>query len=348
MDIYVILIIALLFFTVGFLFLNRVNPTSLFTGTAFICMLLTLIVLLFALLSNHNETLAYWIVIPIALLFVLITLFWIVILVIAVLINTRIMLKRERKSVANLLPIICLIALIVVEIVLAVINYFLGDYQIIKILLTFINACISYFIFLFLMYAFTATLYKLLPSIRKMDYILILGAGLNKDRVTPLLASRIDAGIAFFHKQKKRKKHRPTIILCGGQGPDELISEAQAMSNYVEETYGFGYPIYLEDQSTTTLENIAFAEKIAQEKDGISSFRSSHIALATSDYHLLRAGKIAQTMKISTFGVGGKTRFYYIPTAFIREFIGYVVLKKRFHLIILLIILLFSIGQYLL
>ncbi|MBQ0140972.1 MAG: YdcF family protein [Kurthia sp.] len=348
MDIYIILIASILFFTISFIFLNHINPTSLFTGMAFILALLALMTLLFALLSNYNERLAYWIVIPIALIFVLIAVFWIVILVTAVLINTRIMLKRERKSVANLLPLISLISIIVVEIVLAIINYFLGDYQLVKILLTFVNGCISYFIFIFLMYAFTATLYKLLPSIRKIDYILILGAGLNKDRVTPLLASRIDAGIKFFHKQKKRRKHQPTIILCGGQGPDELISEALAMKNYVDETYGTDYPIYLEDKSTTTLENIAFAEKIAQKQDGIHSFKESNIALATSDYHLLRAGKIAQTMKISTFGVGGKTRFYYIPTAFIREFIGYVVLKKRFHLIILLVILLLSIAQYLL
>lgn len=346
MDIFLLLSFSIIFFLVVFLILNHFNPTSLFTGMAFILFFAMLMVLLFALLSNYNETLAYWIVIPIAILFAIIALFWIFILVVAVLINTRIMLKRERKSVANLLPIICLVALIIVEIALAITNYFWGDYKTIKVLLAFVNASISYFIFLFLMYAFTATLYKFIPSFKKINYILILGAGLNKDRVTPLLASRIDVGIKLFHKQNKRKNHQPKIILCGGQGADELISEAQAMKNYVDETYGITYPIYLEDQSTTTQENILFAERIAQQQDGIQSFKQSNIALATSDYHLLRAGKIARTLKIIAFGAGGKTRFYYIPTAFIREFIGYVVLKKRFHLIIIGLLLALSIVQY--
>lgn len=346
MDIYLSLSFSIIFFFLIFLLLNRFNPTSLFTGMAFILSFLAIITLLFTLLSNYNETLAYWIIIPIAIVFVIIALFWIVILISAVLINTRIMLKRERKSVANLLPIISLIALFLVELSLAIASYFWGSYSTVKVLITFVNACISYFIFIFLMYAFTATLYKLIPTLRRIDYILILGSGLNKNRVTPLLAGRIDAGIKLFQKQKRRKKHQPTIILCGGQGADELISEAQAMKNYVDETYGTDYPIYLENQSTTTLENLLFAEKIAQEKDGITNFENCKIAIATSNYHLLRAGKIAKTLKINAFGIGGKTRFYYIPTAFIREFIGYIVLKKKFHLLVIFLLLAFSTIQY--
>lgn len=165
---------------------------------------------------------------------------------------------------------------------------------------------------------------------------------MNKDRVTPLLAARIDAGIAFYHKQFRRKKHQPTIILSGGQGADEGISEAQAMYIYIVETYGLEFPLYLENRSTTTLENLCFSEQLAIEKDGIESFKKSNIAVATSAYHLLRAGKIARTLKMIAFGVGGKTKLYYIPTAFIREFIGYMSLKKWFHSIVLLLIFIVS------
>lgn len=347
MDFILILSLITLFFLFAFFLLNKYNPTSLFTGLAFFAWIGMILGTIFIIISLYSERAALLIILPFAIIFIFIAMFWIFILIIAVLINTRIILKRERKSIANLLPLIALIGIILVEIVLFILNFFPDKYNIIKILTTFINGVMTYFIILFLMYAFTAIMYKFLPTFKKIDYILILGAGLINDKVTPLLAGRIDAGIRFYDRQRTKKKHQPTIILCGGQGADEGISEAQAMKNYIESNYQNVYKIYLEDQSTTTLENIRFAEKIAQQKDHITSFKKKKIALATSDYHLLRAGKIARTIGIPAYGIGGKTRFYYIPTAFIREFIGYIVLKKWLHIIMIALILLASISVFL-
>ncbi|WP_161947224.1 YdcF family protein, partial [Streptococcus suis] len=64
----------------------------------------------------------------------------------------------------------------------------------------------------------------------KLDYVVVLGAGLIGNKVTPLLASRIDKGIAIYQKQPGSK-----LIMSGGQGPDELIAEGQAMANYALE-----------------------------------------------------------------------------------------------------------------
>lgn len=346
MDFTLLLILFTLFCLIAFLFLNKYNPTSLFTGFAFFSFIFMLLATLFTMLSLYNEKAAIFIILPFAILFVIVALLWIFILIAAVLINTRIILKRERKSIANLLPLIALLGFFVVEIMLFILSFFPDKYNIIKMITTFVNGMMTYFIFVFLLYAFTAIMYKFMPTFRKIDYIIILGAGLINDRVTPLLASRINAGVQFYKKQVKRKKHNPTIILSGGQGADEGITEAQAMKNYIDETYNESFNIYLEDQSTTTLENIRLSEKLAQEKDGISSFKHKKIALATSDYHLLRAGQIARKDGIPAYGVGGKTRFYYIPTAFIREFIGYVVLKKRIHLIMTILIFLGSILSF--
>lgn len=342
MGLYLILFLLLFFFIILFFVLNKYNPTSLFTGSTLLLVFATICFISISLLTLYSERLAYWIILPIAIIFGLILIFWFIILLIAVLLNTRAVLKRERKSVANLLPLISFIGFIVMEIIIYLLHYFLGEYRIVKMLISCIQASITYFIVVFLMYTFTAFMYNILPTMKKIDYIVILGAGLNKDRVTPLLAARIDAGIAFYNKQFHRKKHRPTIILSGGQGADEEISEAQAMFNYIEETYGSEFPVYLENRSTSTLENLYFSEQLAIEKDGIESFKKTNIALATSAYHLLRAGKIARTLKIIAYGVGGKTKFYYIPTAFIREFIGYMALKKKFHIIVLLLIFIVS------
>lgn len=325
---------------IAFLFLNKFNPTSLFTGFTLLVLFGLIIALLFLGISTFNEQLALWLILPFGIVFVFFAVFWVIILLIAVLINTRTILKRERKSVANLLPILSLISLIIVKLVLFLLNYYLGEYMVIKTLITFVDSLISYFIFIFLLYTFTAIMYKVIPTFKKIDYVLILGAGLINDRVTPLLASRIDAGVSFV---KKQKKQQATIILCGGQGSDEGISEAQAMKNYIDENYAEEFLIYLEDQSTSTEENISNAEVVAKKHDDISSFKMQNIAIATSNYHLLRAGKIAQKIGYSAFGIGGKTKFYYIPTAFIREFIGYIFLKKRFNILMVIIILIGSI-----
>lgn len=336
-----LLLLFLIFFTaIAFLLLNKFNPTSLFTGFTLIVLIGIIITLFFFTIAAYNEQVALWVILPFALVFIFFAIFWVLILLIAVLINTKTILKRERKSVANLLPILTLVTLIVVKLALFLLDYYLGEFMIIKSMITFVDSLISYFILIFLLYTFTAIMYKVIPTFKKIDYVLILGSGLINDRVTPLLASRIDAGIAFVEKQKK---HQATIILCGGQGADEGISEAQAMKNYIDENYEKEYLIYLEDQSTSTEENILFAEQVAQKHDDVSSFKMKNIAIATSNYHLLRSGKIAQKIGYSAFGIGGKTKFYYIPTAFIREFIGYIVLKKRFHIFIVIIIFIASI-----
>ena len=55
--------------------------------------------------------------------------------------------------------------------------------------------------------------------------------------------------------------------------------------------------------------------------------------IATSDYHLLRAGKLGNRLGIFVRGVGSKTKAYYLPTAFIREYIGYLAMTKKRHIL---------------
>lgn len=338
MDVYLFLIaISLVLFFCSFV-LHHVNPTSLFTGLAILLFILSVGLIFFATLLNHFEHFTFWLIVPIAIFFLIIAVFWLFILVIMVFVNTRAVLKRERFSIGNLLPLFSLIGFVVLELILFLLQHYYGDVRVVKMMLVFIHSTISYIILLFSLYTFTAIYYKWMPTFKKIDYILILGSGLIKDQVTPLLAGRIDAGMQFFKKQKVK----PTIIVCGGKGADENISEAEAMKKYIVENYESDLPIYLENQSTTTEENIQFAEKVVQEQDQ-RDLKKANVAIATSTYHLLRAGKLAQQLGIRAFGIGGKTKLYYIPTAFIREFIGYIVLKKRTNILIVSFLLLFAI-----
>ncbi|WP_303974933.1 YdcF family protein [Streptococcus merionis] len=168
----------------------------------------------------------------------------------------------------------------------------------------------------------TAAILNNLPiRTKNLDYVVILGAGLiNGKKVTPLLASRINKGIKIYRRNPKSK-----LILSGGQGPDERISEAEAMQRYA---ISQGVPeedILLETQSKSTQENIRFSRALVAKED--------RIAIVTNYYHLFRALTLARKEKISCIGYGAKTKFYFSLNAFVREFVGYLVQTKIWQIL---------------
>ena len=157
---------------------------------------------------------------------------------------------------------------------------------------------------------------------RKIDYVVVLGAGLIGERVTPLLASRIRKGIKVYKDNPGSK-----LIMSGGQGPDEVVSEAFAMKSYALEQGVDEKDIILEDKSTSTEENIIFSKKF------IPADKS--FAVVTNYYHVYRALVQARTLGFRCIGYGAPTKFYFSLNAFIREFIGYLNFKRKIHAIVL-------------
>lgn len=133
--------------------------------------------------------------------------------------------------------------------------------------------------------------------------------------MTPLLKQRIDKAIEAFYKSKNPNIR---IIASGGKGNDEKISEAQAIANYIEkETTVPTDRIILEDKSTTTYENLLFSKKI-----GESLIENPKFLFVTNNYHVYRTSAYARKIKMDGYGLGCRTAGYYIPSAFIREFIA--------------------------
>ena len=187
----------------------------------------------------------------------------------------------------------------------------------------YITLVVLYFICIGVSYlaASTLNIINLLP--RKLDYVVVLGAGLIGERVTPLLASRIRTGIKIYSKHPGSK-----LIMSGGQGADEIVSEAFAMKNYALEQGVSEEDIIMEDKSTNTEENIKFSKRLM--KDANSRF-----ALVTNYYHVYRALVLAKTLGFRCIGYGAPTKFYFTLNAFIREFIGYLYLKRKVHSIVI-------------
>lgn len=123
------------------------------------------------------------------------------------------------------------------------------------------------------------------------DAIIVLGAGLRGDVPSLTLSKRLDAAVAYH-----RENPAALIVVSGGQGPQETVSEASAMERYLIEK---GVPqdrIIKEERSTSTYENFAYSKVLLDEH-----FKGDYrVAFITSEYHIYRAGGIAATTGIDT------------------------------------------------
>lgn len=113
--------------------------------------------------------------------------------------------------------------------------------------------------------------------------------------------------------------------MSGGQGADEPVSEAYAMRKYLLSQHIPENMIILEDQSTTTYENMLFSKQLIEE-DWLTRFEVVHpapsIIFSTNNYHVLRARLYARRVHLKAEGVGAPTALYFLPTALIREYIA--------------------------
>ena len=164
------------------------------------------------------------------------------------------------------------------------------------------------------------------------DFIIILGCKIGSDgKPLPLLRGRIDRAIAFYRRQLEETGKQACFIPSGGQGGDEVMSEAECMKNYLVEQGIDESIIYPETRSTTTLENMRFSKQIADEHK-----ENANILFSTTNYHVFRSGTFAAKAGMRADGVGAKTKWYFWPNAQIREFIGLLVSEWKVNLLILL------------
>lgn len=127
------------------------------------------------------------------------------------------------------------------------------------------------------------------------EYAIILGAKVNGENPSLSLLYRLEAALAYANDHPHVK-----LILSGGQGPGELITEAEAMKRFFLDNGIEADRLLLEQESTSTYENILFSkEMLPQSIDTLT--------VITSDYHLARARKLAETLGLQTDAVSAKT-----------------------------------------
>jgi len=142
------------------------------------------------------------------------------------------------------------------------------------------------------------------------EYMVVLGAGLHGSTPSRSLRERLNAAYAYL------TAHPEVIcIVSGGQGPGEDMTEAQCMYNELIAMGIDGSRIWMEDQSTSTQENLRFSLDIIESRTGA---RPQRIGVLSSEYHLFRAGLIAADEGVEAVGVPAKTTY---PVLFVNYFL---------------------------
>lgn len=244
--------------------------------------------------------------------------------------NAVVVMRKEGRSLGNLLTLLLAIGLTL----LLIYNFFFQSLlpTWLSLPLTIAPFILTYFAFVFYNFLTVSTLYQFNQPKYTQDYIVVLGSGLiNGEIVPPLLQARINKAIQFYKAQNRATLNPPKIVMSGGQGPDELLPESVAMKMYALTQ---GIPdddILVEAHSKNTLENMRFSKETMIEDFGNANFQA---IFTTNNYHLFRAGLFARMASLKADGIGAKTAFYFLPNAFIREFIAIVLMYKRRHIIV--------------
>ncbi|MEK4699926.1 YdcF family protein [Solibacillus sp. FSL R7-0668] len=241
--------------------------------------------------------------------------------------NSKILMEKEGRRVRNLF--ISLIGIASLVILLFSVYQYMNNFHssALEFFYYYIVALFIYFLGLFTASAIYTCVYLATPFLFEPQYIIVLGSGLIGDRVPPLLASRLDKAVQQYRKYGERA----LFITSGGQGSDELLSEAVAMKKYIIDKYDIApEKIIVEDQSTTTYENMLFSKKMID-----AHVKNAKGIFVTNNFHVYRASIYAEKVGLKAVGVGSKTAMYYLPNAFMREFIGLLEITKWYHVIIL-------------
>lgn len=147
----------------------------------------------------------------------------------------------------------------------------------------------------------------------KADYVIVLGAQVKGSTISRALKNRLDAALTYLIKNSNTK-----VIVSGGQGRGEDISEAEAMSRYLISKGIKADRIIKEDKSTNTFQNIKFSKNFM-------TIKEPHIVLVTNSFHVFRATSIAKKQGITQVqGLGAPSDDLLTLSYYIREFFAVV------------------------
>lgn len=152
------------------------------------------------------------------------------------------------------------------------------------------------------------------------DYVIVLGARLYGEIPSPSLRERLDSAVSYLAERPTTK-----VVVAGGQGPGESVTEASAMKRYLLEKGIEENRIIIEEESANTFENIRNSlQKLVElgEVEDLAALSTKEVVLVTNNFHVLRGKIIAKKFNVSAQGIGAKTPPSVVFQYHLREFFG--------------------------
>lgn len=118
---------------------------------------------------------------------------------------------------------------------------------------------------------------------RNAEYLIVLGAHVNGKKITNSLMYRLDAAYTYLCENSKTQ-----VIVSGGQGNGEAISEAEAMAENLLQRGIAAERIVQENKSTTTAENLRFSGELISVRKP-NGLKVASVVLVTNNFHICRA-----------------------------------------------------------
>ncbi len=119
-----------------------------------------------------------------------------------------------------------------------------------------------------------------------LDYLIVLGAQMRESGPSRALQMRLDKAYDYLQENGDT-----LVIVSGGQGSNEPISEAQGMYDYLVGRGISPERIRMEDRSTNTYENLIFSRELIEE--------GASVGIVTNNFHVYRSLHLAKAQGYS-------------------------------------------------
>ena len=117
--------------------------------------------------------------------------------------------------------------------------------------------------------------------------MVVLGCQVKPDGPSQLLRDRLEEAADYLSDHPDM-----TVVVSGGQGPDEPTTEARAMADYLIEEGVEEDRILLEDQSHNTSQNLRNSAQVL--KDAGYDLDETDVLVVSNGFHLTRARMLAE------------------------------------------------------
>jgi uncharacterized SAM-binding protein YcdF (DUF218 family) len=142
------------------------------------------------------------------------------------------------------------------------------------------------------------------------DYVIVLGCQVVGEYASLPLLSRGYTAIRYLNRNPEAR-----IVLSGGKGNGENISEAEALRRLLTANEIDKERILLEDQSRNTIENFRFSNELYDLSD-------KKTVIVTSDYHMFRALSVAKKLKYTNVSaLPSRSQRVSLPAFLLREYV---------------------------